>query len=164
VLTEDITARVFLSIAIIIVIARIFGVLARKVRQPAVVGEIVAGICLGPSVLGLINEDLPEKLFPLEVRPFLGIIAQVGLIIFMFIVGLELDMSLIRGKGRVAAVTSISSVVLPFALGLLASIVLHDAYGVVNGEEVEWLHFALFIGASMSVTAFPVLARILNER
>ena len=163
-LTEEITARVFLSIAIIIVIARIFGVLARKVRQPAVVGEIVAGICLGPSVLGLINEDLPTKLFPLEVRPFLGIIANVGLIIFMFIVGLELDMSLIRGKGRVAAVTSISSVVLPFSLGLLASIVLHDAYGVVNGEEVEWLHFALFIGASMSVTAFPVLARILNER
>jgi Kef-type K+ transport system membrane component KefB len=164
VLTEEITARVFLSIAIIIVVARIFGVLARKVRQPAVVGEIIAGICLGPSVLGLIDEDLPEKLFPLDVRPFLGIIANVGLIIFMFIVGLELDMSLIRGKGRVAAVTSISSVVTPFALGLLASIVLHDAYGVVNGEEVEWLHFALFIGASMSVTAFPVLARILNER
>jgi Kef-type K+ transport system membrane component KefB len=164
VLTEDITARVFLSIAIIIVIARVFGVLARKVRQPAVVGEIVAGICLGPSVLGLINEDLPEKLFPLEVRPFLGIIANLGLIIFMFIVGLELDMSLIRGKGRTAAVTSVSSVVLPFGLGLLASIVLHDAYGVVNGEEVEWLHFALFVGAAMSVTAFPVLARILNER
>jgi Kef-type K+ transport system membrane component KefB len=163
-LTEDITARVFLSIAIIMVVARIFGILANKVRQPAVVGEIVAGICLGPSLLGLINEDLPTDLFPLEVRPFLGIIANVGLIIFMFIVGLELDMSLIRGKGRVAAVTSVSSVILPFSLGLLASIVLHDAYGVVNGEEVEWLHFALFIGASMSVTAFPVLARILNER
>ena len=163
-LTEDITARVFLSIAIIIVIARIFGVLARKVRQPAVVGEIIAGICLGPSVLGLINEDLPEKLFPLEVRPFLGIIAQLGLIIFMFIVGLELDMNLIRGKGRLAAVTSVSSVILPFTLGIAASVVLHDAYGVVNGEEVEWLHFALFLGASMSVTAFPVLARILTER
>jgi Kef-type K+ transport system membrane component KefB len=164
VLTEDITARVFLSIAIIIVVARVFGVLARKVRQPAVVGEIVAGICLGPSLLGLVNEDLPSDLFPLEVRPFLGIIANVGLIIFMFIIGLELDMSLIRGKGRVAAVTSVSSVILPFALGLAASIVLHDAYGVVNGEEVEWLHFALFIGASMSVTAFPVLARIMTER
>ncbi|MET0884478.1 MAG: cation:proton antiporter, partial [Acidimicrobiales bacterium] len=108
-LTEDITARVFLSIAIIIVVARIFGRLAQKVRQPAVVGEIVAGIMLGPSFLGLINEDLPTKLFPLEVRPFLGIIAQVGLIIFMFIVGLELDMGLIRGKGRLAAVTSLSS-------------------------------------------------------
>jgi Kef-type K+ transport system membrane component KefB len=164
VLTEDITARVFLEIAIIIVVARLAGAAARRVRQPAVVGEIIAGIMLGPSLLGLINEDLPTDLFPLDTRPFLGIIAQLGLIIFMFIVGLELDMGLIRGKGRVAAVTSISSVVLPFALGLLASIVLWDAYGVVNGEEVEWLHFALFIGASMSVTAFPVLARILNER
>ncbi len=163
-LTEDITARVFLSIAIIIVVARIFGRLAQKVRQPAVVGEIVAGIMLGPSFLGLINEDLPTKLFPLEVRPFLGIIAQVGLIIFMFIVGLELDMGLIRGKGRLAAVTSLSSVVLPFTLGLAISGVLHEAYGVVDGQEVEWLHFALFMGAAMSVTAFPVLARILNER
>jgi Kef-type K+ transport system membrane component KefB len=164
VLTEAITARVFLEIAIIIVVARLAAAVARRVRQPAVVGEIVAGIMLGPSFLGLINEDLPTELFPLDTRPFLGIIAQLGLIIFMFIVGLELDMGLIRGKGRVAAVTSFSSVVLPFALGLLASIVLHDAYGVVNGEEVEWLHFALFIGASMSVTAFPVLARILTER
>ena len=163
-LTEDIAARVFLSIAIIIVVARIFGRLAQKVRQPAVVGEIVAGIMLGPSFLGLINEDLPTKLFPLEVRPFLGIIAQVGLIIFMFIVGLELDMGLIRGKGRLAAVTSLSSVVLPFTLGLAISGVLHEAYGVVDGQEVEWLHFALFMGAAMSVTAFPVLARILNER
>ncbi|HYF47738.1 MAG TPA: cation:proton antiporter, partial [Acidimicrobiales bacterium] len=163
-LTEEITARVFLSIALIIVVARIFGVLASKVRQPAVVGEIVAGILLGPSLLGLFGEDLPADVFPLDVRPFLGIIANVGLIIFMFIVGLELDMSLIRGKGRLAAVTSLSSVVLPFGLGLLASGVLHDAYGVVNGEEVEWLHFALFLGASMSVTAFPVLARILTER
>ncbi len=164
VLTEDITARVFIEIALIIVVARLAGAAARRVRQPAVVGEIIAGIMLGPSLLGLINEDLPTDLFPLDTRPFLGIIAQLGLIIFMFIVGLELDMGLIRGKGRVAAVTSISSVILPFSLGLLASIVLHDAYGVVNGEEVEWLHFALFIGAAMSVTAFPVLARILTER
>lgn len=164
-LTEDITARVFLGVAIVIVVARAAGWLARKVHQPAVVGEIVAGIMLGPSVLGLINEDLPTKLFPLDTRPFLGIIAQLGLIIFMFIIGLELDMTLIRGKGRLAAVTSLSSVVLPFGLGVLASVVLFDAgYGVVDGEEVEWLHFALFLGASMSVTAFPVLARILTER
>lgn len=163
-LTEEIAARVFLCIAIVIVVARVAGMLARKVRQPAVVGEIIAGILLGPSFLGLFGDDLPERLFPLEVRPFLGIIAQLGLIIFMFIVGLELDMNLIRGKGRLAAVTSLSSVVLPFSLGIAASGVLHEAYGVVNGEEVDWLHFALFLGASMSVTAFPVLARILTER
>lgn len=163
-LTEEIAARVFLGVAIVIVVARAAGWAAKKVRQPAVVGEIVAGIMLGPSLLGLINEDLPEQLFPLDTRPFLGIIAQLGLIIFMFIIGLELDMGLIRGKGRLAAVTSLSSVVLPFTLALLAAPVLHDAYGVVNGEEVELLHFGLFLGAAMSVTAFPVLARILTER
>lgn len=163
-LTEEIAARVFLGIAIVIVVARAAGWAAKKVRQPAVVGEIVAGIMLGPSVLGLINEDLPERLFPLDTRPFLGIIAQLGLIIFMFIIGLELDMGLIRGKGRLAAVTSLSSVALPFTLALLAAPVLHDAYGTVNGEEVDLLHFGLFLGAAMSVTAFPVLARILTER
>ncbi len=163
-LTEEIAARVMLGIAIVIVVARAAGWAARKVHQPAVVGEIVAGIMLGPSLLGLIDEDLPARLFPLDTRPFLGIIAQLGLIIFMFIIGLELDMGLIRGKGRLAAVTSLSSVILPFSLALLASPVLHDAYGVVAGQEVEWLDFALFLGAAMSVTAFPVLARILTER
>lgn len=163
-LTEEIAARVFLGIAIVIVVARAAGWAAKRLRQPAVVGEIVAGIMLGPSLLGLINEDLPERLFPLDTRPFLGIIAQLGLIIFMFIIGLELDMSLIRGKGRLAAVTSLSSVALPFTLALLAAPVLHDAYGTVNGEEVDLLHFGLFLGAAMSVTAFPVLARILTER
>jgi Kef-type K+ transport system membrane component KefB len=163
-LTEEIAARVFLGIAIVIVVARAAGWAAKKVRQPAVVGEIVAGIMLGASGLGLIAEDLPERLFPLDTRPFLGIIAQLGLIIFMFIIGLELDMSLIRGKGRLAAVTSLSSVALPFILALLAAPVLHDAYGTVNGEEVDLLHFGLFLGAAMSVTAFPVLARILTER
>ena len=163
-LTEEISARVFLGIAIVIVVARAAGWAAKKVRQPAVVGEIVAGIMLGPSVLGLINEELPERLFPLDTRPFLGIIAQLGLIIFMFIIGLELDMSLIRGKGRLAAVTSLSSVVLPFTLTMLAAPVLHAEYGTVDGEEVNLLHFGLFLGAAMSVTAFPVLARILTER
>ena len=163
-LTEEIAARVLLGIAIVIVVARAAGWAAKKVRQPAVVGEILAGIMLGPSLLGLISEDLPEQLFPLDTRPFLGIIAQLGLIIFMFIIGLELDMSLIRGKGRLAAVTSLSSVALPFTLALLAAPVLHEEYGTVNGEEVELLHFGLFLGAAMSVTAFPVLARILTER
>jgi Kef-type K+ transport system membrane component KefB len=155
---------VFLDIAIVIVVARLMGALFRRIRQPAVVGEIVGGILLGPSFLGLFNEDLPGRIFPAEVVPFLSNVAQIGLIIFMFIVGLEVDVGLIRGKGRVAAVTSITSVALPFGLGMLAAGVLHEAYGVVNGEEVEWLHFALFLGASMSVTAFPVLARILTER
>ncbi len=162
---EQVTARVFLDIAIVVAVARVFGSLFRRIHQPAVVGEIVAGIMLGPSFLGLFNEDLPGKLFPAQVVPYLAVVANLGLILFMFIVGLEVDIGLIRGKGRLAAVTSVSSVILPFGLGMLAAGVLFDAgYGVVNGEEVDELHFALFIGASMAVTAFPVLARILTER
>jgi Kef-type K+ transport system membrane component KefB len=161
---DEIAALVFLDIAVIVVVARLMGMLFRRLRQPAVVGEIIAGIALGPSLLGTLPGDLPTHLFPLDVRPFLRVVAQLGLIIFMFIVGLELDVALIRGKERIAATISLASVVLPFALGVGLAVYLHHNHGVVAGKQVDFLPFALFIGASMSVTAFPVLARILTER
>jgi Kef-type K+ transport system membrane component KefB len=161
---DEIAALVFLDIAVIVVVARLMGQLFRRLRQPAVVGEIIAGIALGPSLLGTLPGNLPVHLFPLDVRPFLRVVAQLGLIIFMFIVGLELDVALIRGKERVAATISLASVVLPFGLGVALAVMLHRNHGVVAGKPVEFLPFALFIGASMSVTAFPVLARILTER
>jgi Kef-type K+ transport system membrane component KefB len=160
---EHIAAFVFLDIAIIVVVARLMGALFVRIRQPAVVGEIVAGIALGPTLLGAFG-DLDQKLFPLEARPYLKVVAELGLIIFMFIVGLELDLALIRGKERVAAVISASSVALPFALGTVLAFALYTQHGTVEGEEVRFVPFALFIGASMAVTAFPVLARILTER
>ncbi len=161
---EHIAAVAFVDIALIVVVARAMGMLFKRIGQPAVVGEILAGIALGPSLLGLLPGDLPERVFPLEVRPFLAIIAQLGLVIFMFIVGLELDPKLVRGKERLAAVISLSSVALPFVSGIGAAALLFDAHNRVDGEEVSFTAFALFIGASMSVTAFPVLARILTER
>jgi Kef-type K+ transport system membrane component KefB len=161
---EEIAALVFLDIAVIVVVARLMGALFRRLRQPPVVGEILAGIALGPSLLGQLPGDLPSVLFPLDVRPYLSVIAQLGLVIFMFIVGLELDVALIRGKERAAATISLASVALPFALGIGLAALLHGNHGVVDGEDVPFLAFALFIGASMSVTAFPVLARILTER
>src|SRR5262245_28464024 len=141
------------------------GGLFKKMRQPAVVGEIVGGILLGPTLLGQFG-DADTELFPLEIRPFLKVVANLGLIIFMFIVGMELDLKLIRGKERQAGVISLSSIVLPFALGLLLALHLHDAHATVpdRPDEVPLLPFALFIGASMSITAFPVLARILTDR
>lgn len=163
-LTDAMIAQVFLDIAIIVVVARLAGMLFTKLRQPAVVGEILAGISLGPSLLGQFPGNLDTEIFPLDVRPYLKLVANVGLIIFMFIVGLELDVSLIRGKERAAAAISVSSVVLPFGLGVALALWLHENHDVVTGEEVKLLPFALFIGASMSVTAFPVLARILTER
>ncbi len=146
-----------IGLAIIILLARLLGALAKRLGQPPVVGEIVAGILLGPTFFGT---HLVNNLFPTaEVRPALGGLANVGLALFMFIVGYELDHTLIRGRERVAASVSLGSIILPFALGSVLAIWLAHRHGVHHV-----LPFALFIGASMSITAFPVLARILTDR
>jgi Kef-type K+ transport system membrane component KefB len=163
--SDELAAIVFIDIAIIITVARLVGSLFKKIRQPAVVGEIIAGIALGPSLLGLFPGQLPARIFPTDVRPYLSILAQVGLIIFMFIVGLEVDVALIRGKERIAGVISLSSIALPFGLGILLAAAIHSSHTNAQAPQAHrFLPFALFIGASMSITAFPVLARILTER
>ncbi len=170
-LDEFIIPRTFLAIAVIIVVARLMGMLARRLRQPTVIGEIVGGILLGPTLLGALPGSLDEKLFPLATQPFLKVIANLGLVIFMFIVGMELDLKLIRGKERVAGAISVCSVILPFSLGILLAAILYGDHDMIPGvgeaggaSAVEFIPFALFIGASMSITAFPVLARILADR
>ena len=157
-------AYVMLDVAVIIVVARLFGRIARMFRQPAVIGEIVAGIALGPSLLGLLPGHLDTLLFPPDVLPYLKILAQLGLVLFMFIVGLELDVALIRGRQRRAGTISLLSIVVPFALGALLALSLHPLHDVVDGKAVPVLGFVLFLGVAMSITAFPVLARILAER
>ncbi|HEX7131270.1 MAG TPA: cation:proton antiporter [Iamia sp.] len=167
--TEHNIAWVIVDVVIILAVARLVGALFRRIGQPPVVGEIVAGLVLGPLVLGSgtvtdllgLDESLSDTLFPADARPFLKVLAELGLIIFMFVVGLELDMKLIRGKERLAAGVSITSVVLPFTLGVGLAALIRDDY---LPDGIDFLPFALFVGASMSVTAFPVLARILNER
>lgn len=170
----DEAAQVFLAIAIVVIVARLVGALFKRFKQPPVVGEILAGIMLGPSLLGLLGPeqldlfatDPTETLFPLEIRGPLSLIGKLGLIFFMFIVGLELDVGLIKGKERVAAVVSAFSVALPFALGAGLAVAIYADYipEVAGADAPSRLSFALFIGASMSVTAFPVLARILTDR
>lgn len=145
-----------LGLAAIIVLARLLGAAARRVGQPPVIGEIVAGILVGPTLFGTV---LSDHLFPTDVRPALSGLANVGLVLFMFIVGYELDHTLVRGKERVAASVSVGSIVLPFGLGAALAIWLAGNHGI---HRV--LPFALFLGAAMSVTAFPVLARILTDR
>jgi Kef-type K+ transport system membrane component KefB len=157
-------AYVFFDLAVIVVVARVMGRLAVRVGQPAVVGEIVAGILLGPTLLGSLPGGLDELLFPADVRPHLDVLAQLGLVLFMFLVGLEVDLSFVRGRERIAISVSVASIVLPFALGLLLATLLHPRHDVVDGEPVGFLPFALFLGVAMSITAFPVLARILAER
>jgi Kef-type K+ transport system membrane component KefB len=159
-----ITALVFIEIAIIMVVARLFGRLAIKIGQPPVVGEIVAGIAMGPSLLGLLPGDLDGRLFPPEVLPYLNILAQLGLVLFMFIVGLELDMLLIRGREKIAGTISAASVALPFALGAGLALVLYPMHDETAAGPVAPIALALFLGVAMSITAFPVLARILTDR
>ncbi|MFD4268520.1 cation:proton antiporter [Rhodococcus sp. NPDC058481] len=160
----EIFAFVLLDIAVIIVVARLFGRAARALRQPAVVGEIVAGIALGPSLLGALPGDLDGQLFPPDVVPYLKVLAQLGLVLFMFIVGLELDVALLRGRERIAGSISLASIVVPFALGAASTLILHPLHGEVDGEQVSLFALMLFMGVAMSITAFPVLARILADR
>ncbi len=157
-------ATVVLDIAIVIAAARLMGAAFHRISQPAVLGEITAGVLLGPTLLGVFPGDLDQLLFPMDARPFLMAIAQLGLILFMFIVGLEVDLSLVRGRERIASMVSLSSVVLPFGLGLALATVLYPRHDTVNGRQIEFLALALFLGVAMSITAFPVLARILSDR
>lgn len=149
------TVVILVDLAIVLVVARAVGWLFQRMGQPAVIGEIVAGVLLGPTVLG---EQVSNWLFPLDQRPFLLLLANIGLVLFMFIVGLELDVGLVKGRERVAGTVSASSIALPFALGIALARYLPNE----NGKPF-W-PYALFIGAAMSVTAFPVLARVLTER
>ncbi|MGA2926865.1 MAG: cation:proton antiporter [Solirubrobacteraceae bacterium] len=150
----------FLSAAIVLVVARLFGILAVKVGQPQVMGEVIAGIVLGPSLLGAISANLQATLFPTDVLPAIGFAANLGLIFFMFLVGLEVDRDQLKGKGVQAAAISNASVALPMLLGLAAALPLYK----ILGPNKKFVAFALFMGVAMSITAFPVLARILTER
>ena len=162
--TKVVIAFVLLDVAVVVAAARLAGRLFRRFGQPAVLGEIAAGIALGPTLLGLLPGDLDMLLFPMEVRGALAVIAQLGLVLFMFIVGLEVDMSLIRGRERAASAVAVSSMVVPFALGAGVAVVLYPLHDTVGDRPVPMLGFVLFLGVAMSITALPVLARILAER
>lgn len=150
-----------LQVGVIVVFSRAVGWLFRRLRQPQVVGEMAAGIMLGPSLLGWLAPGVSHSLFPPESLGHLNALSQVGLIVFMFLVGLELEPRLLRGRGQAAVVTSHASIVVPFCLGAALALYL---YPHLSDDSVEFTSFALFMGAAMSVTAFPVLARILTER
>lgn len=146
---------------LIVVVSRLLGVGARRLGQPLVVAEIVAGILLGPSLLGWISPKALQFLFPASSLQLLGLTSQVGLVLFMFLIGLELDPRLLRGRGHTSVAISHSSIVAPFALG---GLVAYAFYGELAPKGVSFTAFFLFMGAAMSITAFPVLARILVER
>lgn len=154
-------AILLLQIITIIVVARIFGFFCRKIGQPSVIGEIVAGIFLGPSLIGMYFPEFSSFLFPKASLSNLQFLSQIGLILFMFVVGMELDLNVLRKKANDAVVISHASIIFPFALGVGLAYFVYSSFAPAN---VNFLSFALFIGIAMSITAFPVLARIVQER
>jgi Kef-type K+ transport system membrane component KefB len=145
-----------LGMAVVVMVARLAGALFRRIRQPPVIGEVIAGIALGPSLLG----PYSTMLFPLQARPLLKILATLGLVTFMFFVGLEMDVRHLGGGGRrVSSGVAVAGTIVPFGLGMLLGLALYPIH-----RHAGLLPFCLFMGAAMSITAFPVLARILIER
>ena len=150
-----------IEIIAVLLMVRLFGFLFKHIGQPGVIGEIVAGIVLGPSVLGYFFPDVFQALFPPESLTNLELLSQVGLVLFMFVIGMELDFSVLKNKINETLVISHAGILVPFFLGIVASYWIYEEYAAA---QTAFLPFALFIGISMSITAFPVLARIIQER
>jgi Kef-type K+ transport system membrane component KefB len=157
----DTLFHLLLALVLIIVFSRMMGRLFARFHQPPVVGEVIGGIMLGPSLLGRIAPDAFHHLLPGSIAPFIGLHAQLGIILYMFLVGLELDTRELRRSVHTTIAISHASIVVPFLLGSGLALVL---YPRLSTAAVSFTVFALFVGVAMSITAFPVLARILTDR
>ena len=150
-----------IQIVVIVLSSKLLASLMGKIGQPLVIGEIIAGILLGPSVLGHFWPQVSNFIFQADSLPNLNFLSQLGLILFMFIIGLELDIHLLKHRAHTAIVVSHASIIIPFAMGVSLAYFLYVTFAP---PHISFLAFGLFMGIAMSVTAFPVLARILHER
>lgn len=157
----NVLADVLVALAAVLIVGRLLGVLFRYVGQPPVVGEVVAGILLGPSLLGRLWPQASAFILPPSVAPYLSVIAELGVILYMFQVGLEFNASLLRKWAAPSLAIALASIAVPFLLGIVQAWYLHPR---LSSSDVPFAGFALFVGVAMSVTAFPVLARILTDR
>lgn len=153
--------HVLVALVAILLASRAVGWVFAKLHQPRVIGEVLAGILLGPSLLGRISPDAMNYILPPDVAPYLGVIAQLGIVLYMFLVGLELNLDLFASRAHATVTISHASITLPFVLGAALALGL---YGSLAPDGVSFTSFALFMGVAMSITAFPVLARILTDR
>ena len=153
--------HVLVAMTAMIALGRLLGWLFRWIEQPPVVGEVVAGILLGPSLLGRVWPEASAFILPVDVAPYLGVVAQFGVILYMFLVGLELNAGLLRERAHASIAMSHASIVVPFLLGGILALLLYPRLAT---SDVPFSSFALFLGVAMSITAFPVLARILTDR
>ena len=154
-------ALLLAQIITIILVARVFGWICRKIGQPTVIGEMIAGIVLGPSLVGMLFPEYSAMLFPKESLGNLQFLSQIGLILFMYVVGMELDLSVLKNKAKDAVVISHASIIIPFTMGTVLAYFIYQDFAPAG---VEFSSFCLFLGIAMSITAFPVLARIVQER
>jgi Kef-type K+ transport system membrane component KefB len=150
-----------LQVAVVLLVSRLVGMLFKKIKQPQVVGEMVAGILLGPSLLGWAAPWISRAVFPAASLGYLNALSQIGLVFFMFLVGIALNPRELREHGHAAVLTSHASIVMPFCLGSGLALLLYPRLATPG---VSFMSYALFMGSAMSITAFPVLARILTER
>jgi Kef-type K+ transport system membrane component KefB len=160
-LAGDALFHVLLALATVIVAGWLIGYCFRAIGQPPVIGEVVAGIMLGPSFLGRVAPEAASFLLPESVAPYLGVVSQIGVILYMFLVGLELNPAILRRRADASIVTAHAGILLPFVLGAALALPLYTRYAM---SGVPFTDFALFIGIALSITAFPVLARILTDR
>jgi Kef-type K+ transport system membrane component KefB len=168
----DLGIHMFLQLAVILAVCRLVGWLGRRfLGQTQVVGEMIAGVCLGPSLLGTVAPQLSSFLFPLSAadggrHPTIQVIyamSQVGLALYMFLVGVDLDLNLLRSRAKGAIAVSASGIVAPFVLGLAVAIAVYPRFGLYQAHVGPW-QGAVYMGAAMCITAFPMLARIIREK
>jgi Kef-type K+ transport system membrane component KefB len=162
-LSHDMVVQLLIQLSLMLVMGRIFAELARRFKQPAVVGELIAGIIIGPTVLGLIQPDWFQLLFPLESSSgiVLAGLVQVAVIMLLFIAGLEVDLHIVWQQGRQSILTSLFGLVIPFLFGFILPFAFPDFFGIANAQE--HFTFALFMGTAMAISALPVIVRILMD-
>ena len=159
--STDVVFHVLLALAAVVLVGRLLGAVLRAFGQPPVIGEVLGGILLGPSLLGRVAPEVSTYVLPASVAPALSVVAQLGVVLYMFLVGLELNGDLLRRRAQATVAISHASIVAPFVLGSLLALYLYPRLGT---STVTFTTFALFMGVAMSITAFPVLARILSDR
>ncbi len=157
---EDTVVAFFIAIVIVMLFARLCGSLMPRIGQPRVMGEVIAGILLGPTLFGVLAPQLQSQIFASDIVPYIGVAANLGLIFYMFLIGLEVDLGQLRSRARMTLAVSNTALLVPLMMGMLVALPLYP----LLAPDIRFAAFALFVGVSMSITAFPVLARIISER
>src|SRR5579884_84818 len=155
------TGQILLELVVILLVVQLIGYLCRYIGQQWVIGEILAGLALGPSLLGVLSPGLKAQVFPSSALPTLQTIGDIGLVLYMFSLGTRLDTHMMVRQSRKAIVSALSGILLPLLLGGLVAFLLYPSFA---GEKATQFSFMLLVGTAISITAFPVLARLLTER